>query len=91
MHPTHGRPPERPLRGQYSSFNPMQSACFDDAFRTDKSLVVCAPTGSGKTGVLELAIARLWSSVPQAGAPNGPLGSKVLVLVLAVLHAWLGN
>jgi len=32
---------------------------FDDALYTDKSLVVCAPTGSGKTVVFELAIIRV--------------------------------
>lgn len=29
------------------------------AFQSDSSLVVAAPTGSGKTGVMELAILRL--------------------------------
>ncbi len=50
----------------YDAFNPVQSGCFDEAFHSNNSLVVCSPTGSGKTGVMELAIARLWSSTPRA-------------------------
>ncbi|XP_074641292.1 putative ATP-dependent DNA helicase HFM1 [Tubulanus polymorphus] len=40
-------------------FNIVQSKVFDDVMYTDRSLVVCAPTGSGKTAVFELAIVRL--------------------------------
>lgn len=37
----------------------MQSECFDAAFNSSEPLVVVAPTGAGKTGVLDLALARL--------------------------------
>ncbi|CEM04626.1 unnamed protein product [Vitrella brassicaformis CCMP3155] len=43
----------------YSHFNVVQSECFNDAFGSDSDLVVAAPTGSGKTGVLELTMLRL--------------------------------
>ena len=46
----------------YQVFNAIQSDCFSTAFETDDSLVVAAPTGSGKTVVFELAIARLISN-----------------------------
>ncbi|KAJ3029022.1 UNVERIFIED_CONTAM: Sec63 [Siphonaria sp. JEL0065] len=39
----------------------MQSQCLDVAYNTDDNLVVSAPTGSGKTCVMELAIVRLIS------------------------------
>lgn len=39
-------------------FNAIQSECFDVAFKSDSNLVVSAPTGAGKTVILELAIAR---------------------------------
>ena len=45
----------------YATFNAMQSQCFDVAYGSDRSMVVSAPTGSGKTVVLEMALARLWS------------------------------
>lgn len=43
----------------YDLFNAVQSRCFEDAYQTNDNLVVSAPTGSGKTAILELAICRL--------------------------------
>ena len=43
-------------------FNAVQSRCFHIAFKSDDSLVLSAPTGSGKTVVMELAICRLMAS-----------------------------
>ncbi|KAK9831896.1 hypothetical protein WJX81_006765 [Elliptochloris bilobata] len=45
--------------GMFRYFNPVQSEAFSLAFSSDSNLVVAAPTGSGKTGVMELAILRL--------------------------------
>lgn len=45
--------------------NAVQSKCFSVVYKTNDNLVVSAPTGSGKTAILELAICRLingWSS-----------------------------
>lgn len=44
-------------------FNAVQSKCFDTAFKTDDNLVLSAPTGSGKTVIMELAICRLMQSL----------------------------
>ena len=44
----------------FQHFNRVQSACFDHAHGSDRSLVVAAPTGSGKTAVLEMALVRLF-------------------------------
>ena len=46
----------------YQVFNAMQSQCFEAAYGSDQCMVVSSPTGSGKTVVLELALARLWST-----------------------------
>jgi ATP-dependent DNA helicase HFM1/MER3 len=46
------------FRGAFPYFNLVQSAVFSDALQSDRSLVVSAPTGSGKTVVFELAIVR---------------------------------
>ncbi|VVD04691.1 unnamed protein product, partial [Leptidea sinapis] len=43
----------------YDYFNIVQSRVIDDALYSDKSLVVCAPTGSGKTVIFEMAIVQL--------------------------------
>ena len=40
-------------------FNAVQSKCFQTVYNTDDNLVLSAPTGSGKTAVLEIAICRL--------------------------------
>lgn len=57
----------------FAHFNAMQSACFDAAYGSDASLVVAAPTGSGKTAVLELAIAHLFGARSTGGSGRGPL------------------
>ncbi|OQV03306.1 Sec63 Brl domain-containing protein [Cladophialophora immunda] len=44
---------------KFGIFNAMQSKCFESAFHSDDNLVVSAPTGSGKTVIMELAICRL--------------------------------
>ncbi|RDW94726.1 hypothetical protein BP5796_00489 [Coleophoma crateriformis] len=43
----------------YELFNAVQSKCFGPVYQTDDNVVVAAPTGSGKTALLELAICRL--------------------------------
>ena len=43
----------------FSHFNNVQSACIQTVLNSDANIVVSAPTGSGKTGILELAIVRL--------------------------------
>ena len=45
----------------FNPFNAVQSKCFPTAYHSDDNLVVCAPTGSGKTAIFELAICHLMS------------------------------
>ncbi|RAH55827.1 DEAD/DEAH box DNA helicase [Aspergillus piperis CBS 112811] len=40
-------------------FNAVQSKCFQSVYKTDSNIVLAAPTGSGKTAIMELAICRL--------------------------------
>ncbi|MPC18208.1 putative ATP-dependent DNA helicase HFM1 [Portunus trituberculatus] len=49
----------RSLFSQFPFFNIVQSTVFPDVFESDRSVVVSAPTGSGKTVVMELALVRL--------------------------------
>ncbi len=44
---------------RYPVFNEVQSKCFPVVYESDDNLVVAAPTGSGKTIIMELAICRL--------------------------------
>lgn len=45
----------------YPVFNAIQSKCFIPVYGSNDNLVVSAPTGGGKTAILELAICRLVS------------------------------
>ncbi|NXA22097.1 HFM1 helicase, partial [Ibidorhyncha struthersii] len=49
---------------EFPYFNYAQSKALDDLLYTDRNFVICAPTGSGKTVMLELAITRLLMEVP---------------------------
>ncbi|KAH9993007.1 hypothetical protein F4779DRAFT_637386 [Xylariaceae sp. FL0662B] len=46
----------------YELFNAVQSKCFPIVYGTNDNVVVSAPTGSGKTAILEMAICRLVAS-----------------------------
>ena len=45
----------------FQLFNAVQSKCFQTIYKSNDNLVLSAPTGSGKTIILELAICRLVS------------------------------
>ncbi|CAM5135256.1 unnamed protein product [Eretmochelys imbricata] len=49
---------------EFPYFNYIQSKALDDILYTDRNFVICAPTGSGKTVMFELAITRLLIEVP---------------------------
>lgn len=43
----------------YDLFNAVQSKCYESVYKTNNNVVISAPTGSGKTAILELAICKL--------------------------------
>jgi len=44
---------------KYREFNPIQTQCFHELFKSDRNVLVCAPSGSGKTACAEFAIMRM--------------------------------
>jgi activating signal cointegrator complex subunit 3 len=49
-------PAEQQAFAGTASLNPMQSEVFEAAFHTQENLLICAPTGAGKTNVAMLAV-----------------------------------
>ncbi|CAM9508719.1 unnamed protein product, partial [Hapterophycus canaliculatus] len=48
--------------------NPMQSKVYQAAFKTSENLLVCAPTGAGKTNVAMLSLLQLVRQHIRGGA-----------------------
>lgn len=72
------RDPQLQALYPYSHFNPVQTQVFHMMYHTDHSVLIGAPTGSGKTLVAELALYRLWAAHPHAKAVYiGPLKALV--------------
>ncbi|KAE8132257.1 Sec63 Brl domain-containing protein [Aspergillus pseudotamarii] len=47
----------------FPAFNAIQSKCFQPVYKRDDNIVLAAPTGSGKTVAMELAICRLLNNL----------------------------
>ncbi|KAK9833183.1 hypothetical protein WJX74_009492 [Apatococcus lobatus] len=66
---------------EFRYFNAIQSECFASAFKSDSNMVVSAPTATGKTTILELAMLRTFSNYIENGVFNLQPGSlKVIYL-----------
>lgn len=63
----------------YINFNVIQSMVYDSILGSNKSVVVSAPTGSGKTGVFELAIIKVIVDAEQ-GHLRHTLAPKIVYL-----------
>lgn len=51
---------------RYQHFNPIQTQLFHVLYHSDESVLLGAPTGSGKTAVAEIAIMRMLNEHPEA-------------------------
>ncbi|XP_044158370.1 probable ATP-dependent DNA helicase HFM1 [Bufo gargarizans] len=69
---------------EFPYFNYIQSKALDDLLYSDKNFVMCAPTGSGKTVIFEIAVVRLLMETP---AP----WTKVKIVYMAPIKALCGQ
>ena len=52
----------------FKLFNAVQSKCFNFVYKSDVNVVLSAPTGSGKTAILELAVCHLINGAESDGS-----------------------
>mmetsp|Transcript_17823 Transcript_17823/g.25189 ORF Transcript_17823/g.25189 Transcript_17823/m.25189 type:complete len:2374 (+) Transcript_17823:76-7197(+) len=59
-----GEPSLSRLYTKFREFNPLQTQTFHELFKSDRNVLVCAPSGSGKTVCAEFAILRMLVTNP---------------------------
>mmetsp|Transcript_22044 Transcript_22044/g.47942 ORF Transcript_22044/g.47942 Transcript_22044/m.47942 type:complete len:2140 (-) Transcript_22044:37-6456(-) len=78
------------------SLNPMQSTVFDAAYNTRENLLICAPTGAGKTNVAMLTVVSHLRDVGLIGSAyhdgdhhydNGPVTTGKKIVYIAPMKA----
>ena len=71
---------ERLYADRFRHFNPIQTQTFSSLYETDENVLVCAPTGSGKTICAEFALLRMLSTQLQSRcvyvAPNSDISHQ---------------
>lgn len=60
-----GEPALIKLFSSFDDFNPIQTQTFHELSKTDRNVLVCAPSGSGKTTCAEFAILRMLTTNPE--------------------------
>jgi activating signal cointegrator complex subunit 3 len=51
----------------YTALNRIQSLVFETAYRTNENMLICAPTGAGKTNIAMMAVLRCIEQHIEAG------------------------
>jgi pre-mRNA-splicing helicase BRR2 len=84
----------RPGFGTSKELNRIQTRCFPTAFNDDGNMLICAPTGSGKTNVAMLAILREIGKHRNADTGEIALDDFKIVYIAplkALVHEQVGN
>ncbi|KAF9247180.1 Sec63-domain-containing protein [Melanogaster broomeanus] len=61
----------------YTSLNRIQSIVYTTAYRSNENVLVCAPTGAGKTDVAMLTILRVLDQHRSTIAPGSPVRASI--------------
>lgn len=61
----------------YSSLNRIQSIIYSTAYESNENILVCAPTGAGKTDVAMLTILRVLNQHRSPISPSSPLHASI--------------
>ncbi|KII95222.1 hypothetical protein PLICRDRAFT_661155 [Plicaturopsis crispa FD-325 SS-3] len=61
----------------YESLNRIQSIVYPTAYRSNENMLICAPTGAGKTDVAMLTILRVLDQHRNTSSPNAPIRSTI--------------
>lgn len=67
--------------GNIECFNELQSRVFESAFKSSENLLVCAPTGAGKTNVALLCVIQALNRfMRETGVPPDPATFKIVYI-----------
>lgn len=61
----------------YSSLNRIQSIVYPTAYETNENMLICAPTGAGKTDVAMLSVLHVLNDFRSRDRPNSPLPAQI--------------
>uniref|UniRef100_A0A3P8T828 Probable ATP-dependent DNA helicase HFM1 n=1 Tax=Amphiprion percula TaxID=161767 RepID=A0A3P8T828_AMPPE len=78
----------RSVFNEFPFFNYVQSKALDDVLYTSKNFVACAPTGSGKTVLFELAIIRLLMETPEPWKDVKAVYAPIKALCSQCFESW---
>ncbi|KAG2787421.1 Activating signal cointegrator 1 complex subunit 3 [Phytophthora cactorum] len=74
--------------GKFQYFNPIQTQTFHQLYHQSGNVLLCAPTGSGKTVCAELAMLRVWKQLNENGpGSSSRRSSPSLIVYIAPMKA----
>ncbi|ETL25320.1 hypothetical protein L916_20813, partial [Phytophthora nicotianae] len=73
--------------GKFQYFNPIQTQTFHQLYHQNGNILLCAPTGSGKTVCAELAMLRVWKQLSEKSEGASRRTSQSLIVYIAPMKA----